>query len=108
MIMITVTITPRAGDNLYSLLKRKELSLRRKKQGTLHASGPRRLGKEKWSHSSYKGWIQFQQCLGGVLVAQVQSRDADSEWQLLSSFVGFLDRHFRADISSISLTYVTK
>lgn len=106
--MITITVTPRIGENLYSLLKQKELSLRRRNQGTLHARGPRRLGKEKWSHASYKGWIQFQQCLGGVLVAHVQSRDADSEWQLLSSFVGFLDRHFRDHISSISLTYANE
>ena len=106
--MITVTITPKKGEKLYSLLKKKELALRRKNQGTLHSSGPRRLGKEKWSHSSYKGWVQFQQCLGGVLVAQVQSRDSDAEWQLLTSFVGFLDRHFRKCISSISLNYINK
>jgi hypothetical protein len=106
--MITVTITPKNGENIYSLLKKKELALRRKNQGTLHASGPRRLGKEKWSHSSYKGWVQFQQCLGGVLVAQVQSRDPDAEWQLLTSFVGFLDRHFRKSISSITLNYANE
>jgi hypothetical protein len=106
--MITVTITPNNGENIYSLLKKKELALRRKNQGTLHASGPRRLGKEKWSHSSYKGWVQFQQCLGGVLVAQVQSRDPDAEWQLLTSFVGFLDRHFRKSISSITLSYANE
>jgi len=106
--MITVTITPKNGENIYSLLKKKELALRRKNQGTLHASGPRRFGKEKWSHSSYKGWVQFQQCLGGVLVAQVQSRDPDAEWQLLTSFVGFLDRHFRKSISSITLNYANE
>lgn len=106
--MITVTITPQNTENIYSLLKKKELALRRKNQGTLHASGTRRVGKEKWSHSTYKGWVQFQQCLGGVLVAQVQSRDSDSEWQLLTSFVGFLDRHFRKSISSISLNYANE
>jgi hypothetical protein len=106
--MITVTVNPKNGENIYSLLKKKELALRRKNHGTLHASGPRRLGKEKWSHSSYKGWVQFQKCLSGVLVAQVQSRDPDAEWQLLSSFVGFLDRHFRESISSISLNYANE
>ena len=106
--MITVTVTPSAGDNLYSLLKEKELSLRRKNQGTLHATGRRRAGKEKWTHSSHKGWIQFQQCLGGVLVGQVQSRDPEGEWQLLTSFVGFLDRHFRRNIATISLNYANR
>jgi hypothetical protein len=106
--MITLTITPKNGENIYSLLKQKELTLRRKNQGTLHAKGRPRLGKEKWSHSSYKGWVQFQRCLGGVLVAQVKSRDSHAEWQLLTSFIGFLDRHFRKALSAISLSYATE
>jgi len=106
--MIRLTITPKTGESVYSLLIKKELALRRKNQGTLHASGPRRKKREKWSHTTYKGWIQFQDCLGGVVVAEVKSRDAESEWQLLSSFIGFLDRHFRAELLSITLMYDQK
>jgi hypothetical protein len=43
--------------------------------------------------------------LGGVTVAVIQSKNADSEWQLLTSFIGFLDRHFRDKLVSITLTY---
>jgi hypothetical protein len=103
--MIRLTVTPRDGENLYGLLIAKEIELRRKSKGTLHRVGPKAKNHDKWAHSSYKGWVRFQRALGGVLVALVQSKSPDDEWMLLSSFVGFLDRHFRASISNINLAY---
>lgn len=105
--MIRVTVTPRGKTDLYGLLVGKEVSLRQKNQGTLHRSGSKKSGDEKWVHSSYPGWIRFQRCLSGVAVAVVRSKDQASEWQLLSSFVGFLDRHFREQISTITMSYET-
>jgi hypothetical protein len=83
----------------------KERQLRSKNRGTLHRAGPKRPNKEKWVHNSFKGWIQFQRCLGGVCVAMLQTRNPDEQWQLLTAFLGFLDRHFRAKISSAYLNY---
>ena len=103
--MIRVTVTPRQNEGLYGLLVKKEIQLRKQNQGTLHRKGPKKLGDEKWVHAKYPGWIRFQRCIGGVVVAQVQSKTPDFEWQLLSSFIGFLDRHFRDEISSIGLCY---
>ena len=103
--MIRLTITPRSNEKVFSLLIRKEIDLRKKNQGTLHTSGTRRRDRAKWTHTTYKGWIRIQKCLGGVVVAEVKSRDAKEEWQLLTSFIGFLDRHFRAELASITLTY---
>jgi len=103
--MISVTVTPRNRENIYGLLVKKEVELRRKSRGTLHRLGAKRKGEEKWVHNSHPGWVRFQQCLGGVLVAQVNSKAADDEWQLLSSFVGFLHRHFEQNISTINLSY---
>lgn len=85
------------------MLVRKEVELRRKNRGTLHRSAPKQHGREKWSHASYKGWITFEKSLGGVCVAAVQSRDPDAEWQLSQTFVGFVLRHFRAEVSSVYL-----
>lgn len=102
--MITLTITPQPGDDVYSLLTQKEKSLRGSNT-TLMRAGPKRKDKEKWVHAKHKGWIQFQRCLGGVVVAQVNSRDPESTWALLSSFIGYTDRHFRGRISSIHLQY---
>ncbi len=104
--MIMLTVAPRTGENLFALLVSKEVELRRHKQGTLHRKGAKRKGGiEKWTHTAYDGWVTFQKGLGGVLVATVQSRDERDEWQLLTSFIGFLHRHFQDDISNITLTY---
>ena len=39
------------------------------------------------------------------MVALVQAKNADEEWRLLTSFIGFLDRHFRDSIANINLSY---
>lgn len=103
--MIKVSIIPKERENIYGMLVKKERDLRSKNQGTLHRSGGKKQGEDKWTHSSYAGWIRLQRCLGGITVALVQSKSPETDWQLLSSFIGFLDRHFRESISTISLTY---
>ena len=103
--MIRVTAIPKEGKNLYSLLTKKEVALRRKNQGTLHRSGGKKAGTEKWTHASFPGWITLQRCIGGTLVAVVQAKVPLEEWQLLTSFVGFLDRHFRDHIATITICY---
>ncbi|MBA3915576.1 MAG: hypothetical protein H0X25_17315 [Acidobacteriales bacterium] len=103
--MVRLTISPRSSENLYGLLVQKELALRKSKQGTLHRYGPKRKDAEKWGHTSKRGWIRFQRCLGQVVVATIQARDETEEWQLLNSFIGFLDRHFRASIATILMSY---
>jgi len=102
--MIRVTATPRTREDLYGLLIKKELDLRRKGQGTLHRQGGKKR-EVKWVHRSHNGWIRFQKCLSGMVVAVVQARNSGDEWQLLTSFIGFLDRHFRDKISSINIGY---
>jgi len=106
--MIIVTVTPRGEPSLYSLLQKKEISLRRDDKGTLHRTGKRRAGEEKWTHARYRGTIRFQKCLGGVVTATIQSDTETDEWQLLQSFVGFLYRHFREEISNITLSFATE
>jgi hypothetical protein len=104
--MIRVIITPKSKVNLYRLMKKKEIELRRKNMGTLHRSDiKKQKGYEKWMHKSHVGWIWFQRCLGNMISAEIQSRNINDEWQLLSSFIGFMDRHFRKEISSINLSY---
>ncbi len=103
--MIRLTVTPRSRANLFGLLVGKELELRRKGRGTLHRSGPRKRGREKWTHSSYPGWVTLERRDDGMLAATVHSRATDSDWQLLRSLIGFLDRHFRDKIASVTISY---
>ena len=103
--MIRLTAIPRSRSNLYGLLIAKEIELRRKGRGTLHRSGPKKRGQEKWTHTTYPGWITLQKRVDGTLAAMVHSRAADAEWKLLRSVIGFLDRHFRAELSSVTINY---
>jgi len=104
--MIRIAVTPQSTHDVYQLLVQKERELRSKKKGTLHRRGSARAGKARWAHSSFPGRILLQRCLGGVCVAVIKSTTPNDQWQLLSSFIGFLDRHFRQQISGVTLTYV--
>ena len=103
--MIRLTIVPRSRANLFGLLVRKEVELRRRQRGTLHRSGPKKRGREKWTHTTYPGWLTLERRIDGTLAAAVHSRAADGGWQLLTSLVGFLHRHFRDEIASVTISY---
>ena len=102
--MIRLTVVPRSGANLFGLLVGTELELRRNGRGTLHRAGAKKAGREKWTHASYPGWITLER-RDDALAAAVHSRAIDDEWKLLRSLIGFLDRHFRDDIASITISY---
>jgi hypothetical protein len=103
--MIRLTVIPRPRARLFDLLVSKELELRRRQRGTLHRSGRRQRGREKWTHATYPGWIVLQRRADGILGAAVHSRATDGGWQLLTSLIGFLDRHFRDQIASVTISY---
>jgi hypothetical protein len=103
--MIKLTVIPRDDASIFNLLTSKEVALRKSKKGTLHRSGAKKPGTQKWRHTSYPGWITLQRCIGGTLAAVVQATDPNEEWQLLRSLIGFLDRHFRDRIGSVTICY---
>ena len=88
-------------ENLYSLIKKKEIELRRNKRGTLHPVKPNR-----WKHVSYKGFIDFYKANKDISIFELKQKPGESnDWQLLHSFLGFLDRHFHKEIESITILY---
>lgn len=99
--MKLVTVVPLANDRptLKTLLIETERRLRGKGTTLL------RDRKGRWVHTKYPGWINWELAKGGILVAEVRSRKGDSEWQLLQSFVGYLDRHLGQYIDTISIRY---
>lgn len=99
-----IIVAPTGKRDIYSLMIKKELSLRKKKQGTLHRIGKKKRNEDLWVHNKYKGKVKFHKSIGGVVVAQLKANSED-EWQLLSSFIGFLDRYFRDIISNINIIY---
>ena len=59
----------------------------------------------RWKHVKYPGWIKWDQAPGGLLMAEIQTKVKDHEWQMLDAFVGYLDRHLGEQIESISIYY---
>lgn len=100
--MRIVTVTTKADcKNFYTLVKQKERELRRKGKGTLHRSGENR-----WKHVSYPGYIDFFKSHQQLSIFEIKSKpETGSNWQLLHSFLGFLDRHFHRVIESVTILY---
>lgn len=89
------------NENLYTLIKRKEIELRQKKRGTLYRIKPNR-----WRHVSYSGYIDYHKASKDISIFELKLKAGDeSNWQLLHSFLGFLDRHFHKEIESITILY---
>jgi hypothetical protein len=103
--MIRLIVNPCSGDKLFSLLVAKEAELRQRGKGTLYRSGPKKRGQEKWLHKKFPGWIKLKRGDDGNVAVVVRSRVTDMEWKLLTSLVGFLHRHFRSSISSMTISY---
>ena len=103
--MITLAITPLREANLYGKLVKKEVELRKRKIGTLHAKGGKKRNDEKWTHVKYDGWIRFSGSLSGTVIAVVRSRKAEAEGDLLASFLSFLHRHFHDSLANINIVY---
>jgi len=93
-------IIPKKNFNIYGALVKKELSLRSGGKGTF-----RRSATGRWIHERYYGWVKFERGLGNVVNVELKSRVQDSEWQLLSAFIGFLDRHYSSKISALNIQY---
>ena len=99
MKIVQVIPKPDLPSKLKTMLKKKELSLR----GTSTTLYRQKEG--RWKHVKYSGWINWDEAPGGILVAEIQSKVEGSDWQLLQSFVGYLDRHFGEYIESIIIHY---
>ena len=99
--MKVVCVIPRSDskESLKSLLKKKERALR----GTSTAFSRSREG--RWVHVKYPGWINWDEGMGGILLAEIHTKIEGTEWQLLQAFVGYLDRHLGDNIDSITVTY---
>jgi hypothetical protein len=101
--MKIVQIVPRTKTRLYGALVKKEAAISRKKQGTFFRAGPKVRNSAKWKHKAYKGWIRMERGLSEVVTAEVHTMSADQEWQMLSAFLGFVDRHFGDQVIAITI-----
>lgn len=103
--MKTLEIVPRARTALYGAMIKKQAEIRKAGRGTFSRAGAGRSKAAKWTHVRYKGSIDLRRGEADAVSAKIKSPDRGDEARLLSSFLGWLDRHFGKQISSVNIQY---
>jgi hypothetical protein len=103
--MKLLQIVPRDGTRLYNAMIKKQAEIRRAGRGTFSRARVRKRNAAKWVHVRYKGYIQLEQDPSQEVRAIIKSSDRGDEARLVSSFLGWLDRHFGQHLSSVKIEY---
>jgi hypothetical protein len=101
-----IHIVPRSDVDLYSDLVGRQNEIERRNHGTFYRVGRRWVERTKWRHRRYEGWINLQRGLGDSVIAELHWKSPGGrQWELLTAFVGFVDREFSTSVQSISVHY---
>jgi len=103
--MKIVQIVSRQDLRLYAALVKKEADIRKKGLGTFYRAAAKKRNSTKWRHKAYRGWINLERGLSEVVLGQIHGSAPEQEWQNLSAFLGFVDRHFDDRILAITIHY---
>lgn len=103
--MKRIEIVPLAGTRLYDALIRKEADIRAAGRGTFFRAGPARKNSATWKHKAYPGQVALSRSPSQSIAARIRTANRSREWQMLSAFLGFVDRHFGDNIASITILY---
>ena len=103
--MKQIDIVPDARVNLYDALVRKENEIRSAGRGTFFRAGPSRKNTASWKHKAYPGRVDLKRQSSGAVSARIKSAAHAREWQMMSAFLGFVDRHFGDKVTAISIRY---
>ena len=93
------------GTHLYGAMIRKQAEIHRNGRGTFMRARARKRNTARWTHVRYKGSISFETVPPEAVEVTVESPNRGDEARLLSSFLGWLDRHFGKQLSSIKIEY---
>ena len=103
--MKLLQIVPREGTRLYGAIIKKQAEIRRSGRGTFSRARARKRKAARWTHVRYKGSVNLEPGLSEAVEVAITSPERGDEARLLSSFLGWLDRHFGEDLSSINIQY---
>jgi len=103
--MKLLQIVPREGTRLYGAIIKKQAEIRRSGRGTFSRAKARRRKATRWTHVRYKGSVNLEPGLSEAVEVAISSPERGDEARLLSSFLGWLDRHFGEHLSSVSIKY---
>ena len=103
--MKILEIVPHHRTRLYGVLVAKEAAIRKSGRGTYSRVGRRSLGSARWKHKMYKGTVALSRGDAEVVTAKVRASTPEDERRLLSSFLGFVDRHSGDQVDTITIRY---
>src|SRR5215475_15430194 len=103
--MKLLQIVPREGMRLYGAMIKKQAEIRRSGRGTFSRARAGKRNGARWTHVRYKGSINLEPGPSQAVEAVIRSPDRGDEARLLSSFLGWLDRHFGEHLSAVNIRY---
>jgi hypothetical protein len=103
--MKLIEIVPYQRARLYGALVAKEASIRKGGRGTYYSVGRKKADSIRWSHKMYGGSVQLKRGPSEVVSARIRAGTPEDERRLLSSFLGFVDRHSEGQVATITIHY---
>ena len=103
--MKIVEIVPRARAHLYGTLVAKEAAIRKSGRGTYVRVGRKSQRAARWKHKKFKGSLELNRGVSEAVTAKVRASTPEDERKLLSSFLGFVDRHAGDQVTTITIHY---
>ena len=103
--MKVVEIVPRERTRLYGMLVAKEAAIRKNKRGTYVRVGRKTRDRARWKHKNFRGSVQLKRDNSEVVTVSIRAPTAEDERKLLSSFLGFVDRHSGDQVATITIQY---
>ena len=98
-------ITALDGAGLFGAAIKKQSEISKSGRGTFLRVGARRPKSARWNHVRYVGAIVLKAAPPSGLDVQIKSSDRGDETRLLSSFLGWLDRHFGDQLAAVNIEY---
>lgn len=103
--MKLLQIVPRNGTRLYGAMVKREAEIRKGGRGTFSRAGRKRASAARWKHARYSGSISLQRTPSEMITVNIKSPDQGEEARLLSAFLGWIGRHFGAEVQTINIQY---
>jgi len=105
MAMKLLQIVPRGHSSLYGAMIKKQADIRKAGRGTFVRAGASRRKAARWTHVRYKGSLKLTPGASEAVDVAIRSPERGDEARLLSSFLGWLDRHFGDRLASVNIEY---
>jgi hypothetical protein len=103
--MKIVEITPRGSARLFGTLTDKQAAIHKNGKGTYDRVGRKSASAARWRHKMYGGSVDLKRGDAEIITAKIRAAQPEAERRLLSSFLGFVDRHSKDQVATITIHY---